>query len=192
MTHHAESFYLQPSVLKLKVHAAAAIENYGSGKPPSTTDTQDILPGILSNPTVIPNALFPVTLERCIPTGAFSLSQDVSPSTVQPSTAPQDVNATVYKYLKNLQSELDMLAAQRPSTSWNSVNPGGSADMESLTDNSGTVSSNIASTDATHQYLPPSMPLLSSVPPFTGESQMVPFYDPTLWSSFMSSLGSLS
>jgi hypothetical protein len=136
----------------------------------------DILPGFLTRSTVISNALFPTASAHCVLTGTFSVSPDPSPPPVS------SVEDAVNEYLQSLQAELDQLAQQQPAAQWGPTND--------YMDTSGYGQSSILDNASFgQQYLPPDVPLLSHVPPFTSESQLTASYDPVLWTGFMAALG---
>lgn len=133
----------------------------------------DILPGIVSGPVVISNAIFPTASEHCVLTGTFSLSNESTPQT-QPQEAVDDMVTT---YLQNLQSELAAMEQQQRAVS-------GWGDTHMQQDQF------LPSALAQDQvFFPPTTELLPHAPPLLTGSQSTPAFDSALWTGFMAQFG---
>jgi hypothetical protein len=133
----------------------------------------DILPGIVSGPTVISNAMFPTASEHCVLTGTFSLTSNEPTPPTQPHEAVDDM---VNTYLQNLESELAEMERQRSVSNW--------ADNSMQHDH---FLPNVIETD--QAFFPPTNGLLPGTPPLLTQSQSIPVFDSALWTGFMSQFG---
>jgi hypothetical protein len=161
---------------------------YQAGKWHEVNDTMDVLPGIVNNPVVLRNAIFPVSTTQCMLPGTFTTTSSTSTSSpLQQQEGAQRVSESnnqmdlmVDSYLHALQAELDQLARDRA--------PGGTMGTEEVAPN--TIDISFSNSPLKQQiYMPPSSSLLPSAPPFTSEPQLTASYDPVLWGDFMAQLG---
>lgn len=163
-----------------KLHAKAneAIELFRAGQwsaPIAPADPTGVLPGIINNSTIIPNAIFPVAPANCALSGSFSVL--VTPlSSKADQTTQKNVDTMVNTYLQALETELDQLAKQPRATPWRAG---------SITQ---LPSSSNPNTDR-DVFMPPQHSLLPGTPPVLSETQSIPTFDPVSWSNFVAQFG---
>jgi hypothetical protein len=160
--------------LKIQARATLAVQAFRAGQTFVTLeDSMDVLPGIVSGPMVISNAMFPVVSDHCVLTGTFSLSSNESTPPTQPQ---EDVDDMVNTYLQNLKSELTEMEKQRSGSNW--------ADNSMQHDH---LLPNAIPPD--QMFFPPTNGLLPAAPPLLTESQSIPAFDSALWTGFMAQFG---
>ena len=164
---------MQPSVVKIQTRAALAVQAFRAGQTyVDNEDSMDVLPGIVSGPMVISNAIFPTASEHCVLTGTFSISSESTP----PSQPQEAVDDMVNTYLQNLQSELAEMERQRVAPGWS----------ENHTQQEQFLPSALGQDQ---NFFPPTTELLPAAPPLLTDSRQLPVFDPAMWTGFMAQFG---